>query len=83
MPRPIRFEIHADDPERAVKFYGALFGGTFTRWGEESYWQVATGDRATPGIDGGLVPRRSTGRRRRASRCASGAAIRGSSSAPR
>ena len=83
MPRPIHFELHADDPERAMRFYGELFGWTFTRWGEESYWLIGTGERDTPGIDGGLVPRRSTGRRRRAPRRAPGAAIRGSSSAPR
>lgn len=30
MPRPIHFEIHAADPERAQRFYGALFGWSFT-----------------------------------------------------
>jgi hypothetical protein len=61
MPRPVHFEIHADNPERAMKFYGELFGWTFTRWGEESYWLIGTGERDTPGIDGGLVPRRGAG----------------------
>jgi predicted enzyme related to lactoylglutathione lyase len=26
MPRVIHFEIHADDPERAVRFYTSLYG---------------------------------------------------------
>ena len=29
MPRPIHFEIHADDPDRAVAFYKGLFGWEF------------------------------------------------------
>ncbi len=58
MPRPIHFEIHADEPERAIAFYQQLFGWEFTRWeGPIPYWIVKTGEDA-PGIDGGLVPRR-------------------------
>ena len=30
MPRLIHFEIHAANPERAQRFYGALFGWSFT-----------------------------------------------------
>ncbi|WP_326952015.1 VOC family protein [Amycolatopsis sp. NBC_01286] len=55
MPRPIHFEIHAADPERAVAFYTAVFGWKFERWGEVPYWMISTGD--GEGIDGGLVPR--------------------------
>ena len=58
MPRPIHFEIHAADPQRAIAFYSQLFGWTFTQWGTESYWLVGTGDRSEPGIDGGLTLRR-------------------------
>ncbi len=58
MPRPIHFEIHAGDPQRAIGFYSKLFGWTFTQWGNELYWLVGTGERSEPGIDGGLLPRR-------------------------
>jgi hypothetical protein len=58
MPRPIHFEIHAEKPERAIQFYTALFGWGFSQWGKEAYWLVKTGDKGTPGIDGGLLPRR-------------------------
>jgi hypothetical protein len=55
MPRPVHFEIHAADPERAIRFYGLLFGWTFERWsgGDVDYWLVRTGE----GIDGGLLKR--------------------------
>jgi uncharacterized protein len=57
MNRPVHFEIHADNPERAVAFYSALFGWKFTKWdGPMPYWMIKTGDGM--GIDGGMVPRR-------------------------
>ncbi|MFJ7215694.1 VOC family protein [Amycolatopsis sp. NPDC098790] len=55
MPRPVHFEIHASEPERAVAFYSAVFGWKFERWGEAPYWVISTGE--GDGIDGGLVPR--------------------------
>ncbi|WP_158891226.1 VOC family protein [Amycolatopsis anabasis] len=55
MPRPIHFEIHASDPERAVTFYSTVFGWSFERWDANPYWLISTGD--GPGIDGGLVAR--------------------------
>lgn len=58
MPRPIHFEIHAADPQRAIAFYTALFGWKFEQWAGQPYWLVMTGDKSTPGIDGGLLPRR-------------------------
>jgi predicted enzyme related to lactoylglutathione lyase len=57
MPRPIHFEIQADNPERAIAFYKAVFDWQFNQWGTEKYWLVMTGDKAQPGIDGGLMPR--------------------------
>ena len=58
MPRPIHFEIHADNPARAVKFYESLLGWQFTKWeGPMEYWLIKTGSEGTPGIDGGLVKR--------------------------
>lgn len=57
MPRPVHFEIPADDPARAVSFYGDVFGWTFTKWeGPMEYWLVSTGE-GGPGIDGGLMKR--------------------------
>jgi predicted enzyme related to lactoylglutathione lyase len=55
MPRPVHFEIHATDPERAITFYTTVFDWSFERWGTNPYWLISTGD--GPGIDGGLVPR--------------------------
>jgi predicted enzyme related to lactoylglutathione lyase len=57
MPRPVHFEIHADEPERAMRFY-SCFGWEFSRWGDEEYWLVKTGPATEPGIDGGLMRRR-------------------------
>jgi predicted enzyme related to lactoylglutathione lyase len=61
MQRPIHFEIQAENPERAIQFYRALFAWEFNRWGNEPYWLVKTGEKGTPGIDGGLLPRRGPG----------------------
>lgn len=60
MPRVIHFEIHAEDPPRAIGFYQALLGWQFTAWGsgEMEYWLIKTGEAGSPGIDGGLVRRR-------------------------
>ena len=59
MPRPIHFEIPAQDPERAIHFYSAVFGWTFQKWdGPMPYWLVSTGPTDQPGINGGLMPRR-------------------------
>lgn len=61
MPRPIHFEIQAENPERAISFYQSLFGWQFSQWGQEKYWLISTGDKAQPGIDGGLLPRPAAG----------------------
>jgi len=58
MPRVVHFEIHAGDPQRAIRFYTDLYGCQFTSWGGESYWLIKTGEAPAPGIDGGLLPRR-------------------------
>jgi uncharacterized protein len=58
MARVVHFEIHAEDPERAAAFYRAVFGWEIKRWGEQPYWLVSTGPDGTPGINGGLLPRR-------------------------
>lgn len=55
--RPVHFEIHADDPVRAAKFYTEVFGWTITKWdmsqmgGEMAnadYWMVMTDSTSSP-----------------------------------
>ncbi|HZN60549.1 MAG TPA: VOC family protein [Planctomycetota bacterium] len=59
MSRVIHFEIHAEDPPRAIAFYSKLFEWEFKKWdGPQEYWVIQTGSKKEPGIDGGLVRRR-------------------------
>ncbi|MEO7651651.1 MAG: VOC family protein [Bryobacteraceae bacterium] len=59
MPRPIHFEIPAEDPKRAIDFYTRIFGWKFSKWdGPVDYWTISTGEPSEPGIDGGLLLRR-------------------------
>jgi uncharacterized protein len=59
MPRVIHFEVHADNPDRAIKFYREVLGWEFSKWdGPVPYWLIKTGPDGQPGINGGLVPRR-------------------------
>ncbi len=62
----VHFEIPADDPERATKFYHELFGWEIQRWGDAAtpeYWMVHTvpadaeGRPTRPGVNGGLMRR--------------------------
>jgi uncharacterized protein len=57
MARPIHFEIHADDPQRAIAFYTGVFGWTVNQWDDQQYWLVSTGPTDEPGIDGAILPR--------------------------
>jgi len=65
MPRIVHFEVHADDPARAAKFYTDVFGWEIKKWdGPVDYWMVMTGDKTSEqkgregqGIDGGLMQR--------------------------
>lgn len=57
MSRVVHFEIHADDPQRAMAFYGDVFGWTFEQFGEMEYWQIRTGPDGQMGINGGLTRR--------------------------
>ena len=56
MPRPIHFEIHADDLDRAQTFYETLFGWTFAEVPGSGFRLIRTGE--GPGIDGGMMQRR-------------------------
>ena len=52
------FEIPADSPERAKKFYSALFGWKIEKFpGMMDYWHIDTGG-SDDMPDGGLTPRR-------------------------
>jgi len=60
MNRVVHFEIQADDPERAMKFYKDVFGWDFPQWMKEPlYHGVMTAPTASrePGINGGLLKR--------------------------
>ncbi len=58
MARVGHFEIHADDPQRAINFYQNAFGWQFNKWdGPQEYWLIKTGEPDQPGIDGGLLKR--------------------------
>ncbi len=55
MPRPVHFDITADNPERAMKFYETVFGWKFQKWdGPMEYYMATTGDEKEPGINGGI-----------------------------
>ncbi|KAA3606771.1 MAG: VOC family protein [Planctomycetota bacterium] len=58
MSRVVHFEIHAEQPERAIAFYQNVFGWTFQPYdGPMPYWMILTGPDDEPGINGGLMPR--------------------------
>jgi len=58
MSRIVHFELPADQPERAVKFYETVFGWKIEKWnGPVNYWLVSTGESPEPGIDGAIMQR--------------------------
>ena len=65
MNRVVHFEIHAEDLERAKKFYRDVFGWEMQQMGSEygNYVVVMTGpgpenpDPKNPGINGGMMKR--------------------------
>jgi predicted enzyme related to lactoylglutathione lyase len=58
MSRVIHFEINADNPERAVKFYSKVFGWKIQKWeGGPDYWLATTGAEGEMGINGAILPR--------------------------
>src|SRR2546423_4015533 len=60
MPVPCYFEIHADDCQRAQKFYGEMFGWSFARFEapDVEYYRIDTNE---PGaMMGGLLKRPGT-----------------------
>ncbi|HSJ53300.1 MAG TPA: VOC family protein [Anaerolineae bacterium] len=62
MPRVIHFEINADRPEQAVKFYESVFGWDITKWeGPVDYWLIVTGSPEEAGVDGAIMRRQQPG----------------------
>jgi hypothetical protein len=66
MNRVVHFEIHAEEPERAARFYREVFGWDIKEWTvpgveiphENRYWLATTGTADVRGIDGGILVRR-------------------------
>ncbi len=55
MKRVIHFELPADNPERAVRFYTDVFDWKIEKWEEPvDYWLITTGSDDQPGINGAL-----------------------------
>lgn len=58
MGRPVHFEIHAQNVERARDFYGAVFGWTFEDWtafAGSPYLGCVTGPADAMGINGAIM----------------------------
>ncbi|WKY44622.1 VOC family protein [Eubacteriaceae bacterium ES2] len=54
----IHFELCADQPERAVKFYQEVFDWQISNFGgPEDYWLVTTHKENEPGINGAIKKR--------------------------
>lgn len=63
MARVVHFEIPADDPARAKRFYTQVFGWKVEGWGGTDEYQLAqTGAPGEPGIDGAIMKRPGPGR---------------------
>jgi len=58
MGRPVHFEIHAADTDRAQAFYEAVFGWTIARFDGPMDYRLITTGTASPGIDGAILERR-------------------------
>lgn len=55
MPRVLHFEIVTGDTVKVRSFYEKVFDWKFNQWGGQEYWLIETGDKDTPGINGGFV----------------------------
>ena len=53
----VHFAIHADDVERARRFYESVFGWRFEAWGPPGFYNVDTATSGRPGIHGALHAR--------------------------
>jgi len=50
----VHFAIHADDVDRARRFYESVFAWRFEAWGPPGFFRVHTGTADDPGIEGAL-----------------------------
>jgi predicted enzyme related to lactoylglutathione lyase len=60
MSRPVHFEIHASDPQRARTFYAEALGWEFEDWSEYAgspYFGATSGPDDQPGINGAIMQR--------------------------
>lgn len=57
MSRVIHFEIVADNPERAKKFYEKVFEWNIGKWGPIDYWLIDSGKKGELGINGAIMKR--------------------------
>jgi len=58
MSRVIHFDLSADNPKRAAKFYEQVFGWKVRKWnGPEDYWLMNIGTEEEPGVTGGVAAR--------------------------
>lgn len=58
MPSVIHFELFADQPDRAAKFYEEVFGWQISQWGGPmDYRLIVTHAENEPGINGAIAPR--------------------------
>jgi hypothetical protein len=53
----VHFAVHADDVDRARRFYESVFGWRFEAWGPPGFFRIHTGTAADPGIEGALHAR--------------------------
>ncbi|HZW39650.1 MAG TPA: VOC family protein [Ignavibacteriaceae bacterium] len=59
MNRVVHFEIAAEQPDRATKFYSDIFGWQINKWeGPMPYWLIKTGEQGETGIDGAIFERK-------------------------
>lgn len=60
MSKVVHFEIPAENPDRAIKFYEEVFGWKISNWGGPfDYWLVTAGDDEEPGIHGAIMTKES------------------------
>ena len=58
VPKVVHFEVNADDPLRAKKFYENVFNWKIEKWeGPMEYWTIDAGEEDEEGISGGLQKR--------------------------
>ncbi|MFY4775108.1 VOC family protein [Metabacillus sp. RGM 3146] len=56
MNRVLRFDFQVPNPEKAIEFYSNSFGWKFEKIpGPQDYWFITSGEKDSPGIDGGLM----------------------------